>query len=281
MASSWSHLTGTVEYRLDLGGGGASPSAGTKRPRPTNKSDANVGKDVSWVHNAGYFFVPDGDANGWSDSATPTSQGSTRRRRDRRGYPIVYPYSCIDTICKAAIAGCRVKITRYDWVNFGNMSIDEEDSDDEHSDDEDDSEMPLASQGTTESSSSFASTSTNSVGPVAYSAKVLEIRRGGVSFAELDGMLVGRKHGSSTKQSVSKEKEVSPPMTLSMFVELETKIRSTSKSKCSGGGSGAQGRSSSERYSLTARIDATSAIIATLPSDPFALVEFVQGRAAR
>ena len=272
--SSRSHLTGTVEYRLDLGGGGASPSAGTKRPRPTSKGDANVGKNVSWVHNTGYFFIPDGDANGWSDSATPTSQGSTsRRRRDRRGYPIVYPYSCIDTICKAAIAGCRVKITRYDWVNFGNTSIDEEDSDDEHSDDEDDSEMPLASQGTTESSSSFASTSSG--GPVAYSAKVLEIRRGGMSFAELDGgMLVGGKHGPSTKQSASKENEESPPMTLSMFAELETKIRSTSKS--SGGGGGAQGRSSSERYSVTARIDATSAIIATLPSDPFALVEMYE-----
>ena len=247
------HLTGTLEYRLALDGGD-SPSAGTKRPRPC-KEDGSAGKSSSWVRNAGYFFVPD---------AVRRSDAPSGRRR-HRGYPIVYPYSCIDTICKAAITGSRVKVTRYEWTGFGHASIDEDDS--SSGDDDEDSDGRLHSQGTTESSSSFASTGTSTSGgdgPIEYAPKVLEIRRGGVAIVESE---------SPMEATPGHSKEEPPPMTLSAFAELEEKMRSTSKGS---GSSSNQGRSSSERFSITARIDATSAIIATLPSDPFALVELYE-----
>ena len=146
-ATGAGYLTGTVEYRLALDGGD-SPSAGTKRPRPS-KEDGSAGKNSGWVRNAGYFFVP--DAVDHSDAPSSIS-------RRHRGYPIVYPYSCIDTICKAAITGSRVKVTRYEWTGFGHASIDEDDS--SSGDDEDSDEGRLHSQGTTKSSSSFTSTGT-------------------------------------------------------------------------------------------------------------------------
>lgn len=255
------YLTGTVEYRLALDGGDSpSATAGTKRPRPS-KEDASAGKNSSWVRNAGYFFVP--DAVGHSDA--PSS-----RNRRHRGYPIVYPYSCIDTICKAAITGSRAKVTRYEWTNFGHASIDEDES---SSCDDEDSEGRLHSQDTNESASSFASTGTRPTstsgggGPIEYSAKVLEIRRGGVAIVEPERL-------AETEPGHSKKDEPQA-MTLLAFAELEEKMRSTSKGS-GGSTSSNQGRSSSERYSVTARIDATSAIIATLPSDPFALVELYE-----
>lgn len=245
-------LTGTVEYRLKLGDGGTKRKkqkkgtndaekkdgvtvmAGKKRPRPTDDgSNKNGDSNTDWVYNAGYFFVP---------RHTTDNDDDANARTRSRGYPIVYPFTAIDTLCRAAVTGQEVQISRYHWVNFGSP----DDSADDCMMDEDESQdVP----------------SDNYTAPE-YSARVLEVHRGGMHII---------KERSNVVRKVSRQadhQQNETPMTLTAFAKLEIERRSTGKTS--------QGSSSAERYSIVAKIDATSAIIAAIPSDPFALIELYE-----
>jgi len=265
--SSCRHLKGRIEHRLNFSSkekGRKSASSSSSRRKCSNDNnnqsrteDTTTGKATATgtlsyqCHNdVGFFFL----CNDFIDK----SSGEEQRKHVVKEFRIIVPHLMLKAVCDAIRFNLLVTITEYALID---INIDDDD-------DDNDNNGNSITSGIDHCSHNDRVTT----------LKLIEVHNNGLvlhecSPKELENKIchpTTKTSKTTTKKTATTTTNEVITMTLSQFQDFEILFETSLNKKQKGGKLKSK---KDENYNIIGQVDAISSIVASVPTDPFALLE--------